>query len=219
MKIRGFSRTAGYRHASIPAAVAAVAELSAAAGHEFVHSEDASDLEHLAGTAAVVFLLPSGDVLTPAARAELHSFVAAGGGFAGVHAAADAEQSWPEYERLVGARFLSHPHEQELAAEITVEDATHPATSGLPSPWPWVEEWYAFTSNPRGSVDVLLSVDEGQYLPAGQTAMGPDHPLSWSGRYGSGRTWYTALGHHESAYSDPRFRTHLWGGIASVLKA
>jgi hypothetical protein len=43
--------------------------------------------------------------------------------------------------------------------------------------------------------------------------MGQDHPIAWQHAYDGGRAWYTALGHTEESYADPRFRTHLLGGI------
>src|SRR3546814_13001035 len=44
-----------------------------------------------------------------AQQAALRAFVEGGGGFVGIHAAADTEYGWPWYEALVGAWFESHP--------------------------------------------------------------------------------------------------------------
>ncbi|WP_317446074.1 ThuA domain-containing protein [Streptomyces collinus] len=210
-RILVFTRTTDYRHDSVPDAVEAVRGLG-----EFTieHSEDPADLERpLAGHAAVVFLSTSGTVLTPAGRRRLAEYVEAGGGFAGVHAAACTEYDWPYYGELLGARFDRHPAYQP--GKAVVEDPDHPATRHLPAVWDFTDEWYDFRSNPRGGggggVRVLLRADEASYDGGG---MGADHPLAWCRPQGAGRVFYTALGHAAEAYRDPGFLAHLRGGLA-----
>ncbi|MFF7467504.1 ThuA domain-containing protein [Streptomyces sp. NPDC008092] len=201
------TRTTGYRHASIPDALAAVREF---AGADVDATEDPAALEQpLDGYAAVVFLSTSGEILTPAGRARLAAYVAAGGGFAGVHAAACTEYDWPSYGELLGARFDRHPEYQPGRA--LVEDHDHPATRHLPAVWDFTDEWYDFRDNPRGRVRVLLRADETSYEGGG---MGDDHPLAWCREHGAGRVFYTALGHAPEAYRDSGFLAHLYGGLA-----
>jgi cytochrome c len=135
-----FTKTAGFRHASIPVALRAVRELGAQAGLGVDTTEDASAFSdaNLRRYAAVVFLLTTGDVLDEGQQAALERFVRAGGGFAGVHSAADTEYDWPWYGRLVGAYFRSHPHIQRAVVEVT--DARHPSTVGLPTRWARTDE-------------------------------------------------------------------------------
>ncbi|ALV32640.1 ThuA domain-containing protein [Streptomyces sp. CdTB01] len=200
------TRTADYRHESIPAAVAAVRALD---DWEVDHSEDPAVFERpLHGYAAVVFLSTSGEVLTPAGRERLAAYVEGGGGFAGVHAAACTEYDWPYYGALLGARFDRHPDLQPGRA--VVEDRAHPATRHLPAVWDFTDEWYDFRTNPRDRVRVLMSADESSYEGGG---MGADHPLAWCREQGAGRVFYTALGHTAEAYASPEFREHLRGGI------
>ncbi|MEU1295354.1 ThuA domain-containing protein [Streptomyces sp. NPDC005840] len=201
------TRTADYRHDSIPAAVAAVRDLSR---HPVEHTEDPAALEgDLDDCAAVVFLSTSGEVLTPAGRTRLAAYVDGGGGFVGVHAAACTEYGWPYYGDLLGARFARHPDLQP--GRVLVEDADHPATRHLPDVWEFTDEWYDFRSNPRSGARVLLRADETSYTGGG---MGADHPLAWCRDQAGGRVFYTALGHTAEAYDDPAFREHLRGGIA-----
>ena len=201
------TRTTGYRHDSIPDAVAAVREST---GFDVDATEDPAALEQpLDGYAAVVFLSTSGEILTPAGRARLAAYVAAGGGFAGVHAAACTEYDWPHYGELLGARFDRHPAYQPGRA--LVEDHDHPATRHLPAVWDFTDEWYDFRDSPRGRVRVLLSADETSYDGGG---MGDDHPLAWCREQGAGRVFYTALGHAREAYRDPAFLAHVHGGLA-----
>ena len=40
-----------------------------------------------------------------------------------------------------------------------------------------------------------------------------DHALAWVHRYGKGPVFYTALGHREEVWQDPRFQQHVIGGL------
>ncbi|MER5396366.1 ThuA domain-containing protein [Streptomyces sp. NPDC002599] len=206
-----YTRTTGYRHDSIPAAVGAVRALGHTHGFEADATEDPEVFEALLDPyAAVVFLSTSGEVLTPRGRDRLEAHVEGGGGFVGVHAAACTEYDWPHYGELLGARFARHPDLQP--GRVVVEDHGHPATRLLPPVWDVTDEWYDFRTNPREAdgVRVLASADEASYEGGG---MGGDHPLVWCREQGAGRVFYTALGHAAEAYRDPDFLGHLLGGI------
>jgi cytochrome c len=211
-RILVFTKTAGFRHDSIPAAIAAVQQLGAANGFGVDQTEDAGAFTdaNLARYRAVMFLLTTGDVLDDAQQSAFQRYIEAGGGFVGVHSAADTEHDWPWYGGLVGTYFLSHPAIQ--TAQVDVADPRDPSTAGLPAVWTRTDEWYNFTSDPRPSVHVLMTLDERTYDP-GPDAMGADHPISWWHSYDGGRAWYTALGHTDATYSEPLFLAFLLGGI------
>ena len=40
-----------------------------------------------------------------------------------------------------------------------------------------------------------------------------DHAIAWTNQYGKGRVFYTALGHREEVWADPRFQQHVVGGL------
>lgn len=205
-----FTRTTGYRHDSIPDGVAALRALGAEHGFAVAATEDPAELAAaLTGAPAVVFLSTSGEVLTDAARQALRSHLAAGGGFVGVHAAACTEYDWPWYGTdVVGAVFARHPELQP--GTLRVADRDHPATAHLGPRWDLTDEWYDFTTNPRGRVRVLATADETSYRGGG---MGADHPLVWCHERPGGRCFYTALGHTSECFADPAFRRHLLGGL------
>jgi cytochrome c len=205
-----FTRTTGFRHASIPNGIAAVKTLGAKHGFAVEATEDAGRFTEatLAKYKVVVFLSTTGDVLDPDEKAAFERYIRSGGGFVGIHSASDTEYGWPWYGRLVGAYFESHPAIQQ--ATVHVVDREHPATRPLPEVWPRTDEWYNFRMNPRGKVHVLATLDEKTY--SGGT-MGADHPIAWCQNFDGGRSWYTAMGHTAESYSDPLFLLHLWGGI------
>jgi cytochrome c len=207
-----FTKTAGFRHTSIPVAVRTIRVLGARNGFAVDVTEDARAFSdaNLTRYDAVAFLMTTGDVLDTRQQLAFQRFIRTGGGWAGVHAAADTEHGWPWYGGLVGAYFKNHPQIQP--ATIKVENTRHPSTVGLPRRWTRRDEWYNFARNPRGSVRVLATLDEKTYSP-GADAMGGDHPIAWSHTYQGGRAWYTGGGHADESYSEPLFRRHLLGGI------
>ncbi|MFN2385701.1 MAG: ThuA domain-containing protein [Thermoanaerobaculia bacterium] len=205
-----FSKTAGFRHSSIPEGIAAISRLGRSHRFGVDSTEDSAVFEdsRLAAYDAIVFLHTTGDVLDPAQEAAFERYIRAGGGFAGVHSAADTEYDWAWYGGLVGAYFASHPPIQPGAVLVT--DRRHASTRLLPDRWVRTDEWYDFRANPRGRVHVLLRVDESSYSGG---AMGADHPIAWAQFYDGGRSWYTALGHTEESFAEPLFLHHLLGGI------
>ncbi|GAA1517578.1 hypothetical protein GCM10009827_035730 [Dactylosporangium maewongense] len=209
-KVLVFSKTAGFRHSSIPNGIAAVQALGSANNFAVDATEDAAAFTtaNLAQYKAVVWLSTTGDVLDATQQAAFESYIRAGGGYVGVHAAADTEYAWPWYGNLVGAWFASHPAQQQ--ATIRVEDRSHAATAHLPQTWTRTDEWYNYQTNPRSTAKVLMSLDEGSYSGG---SMAGDHPISWCKQFDGGRSWYTGLGHTEASYTEANFTAHLLGGI------
>ena len=209
-----FSKTTGFRHDSIPAAVATIHRLGRAHRFGVERTEDERRFtdRSLERYDAVVFLSTTGEPLARQShRRAFRRYIRRGGGFVGVHAASDSFGHWPWYVGLVGARFRRHAPGTS-AADVVVEDRRAPATRGLPRVWRRVDEWYAFRSNPRDRVHVLARLDERTYAP-GDAAMGADHPIAWCHRYDGGRSVYTAMGHTSASYREPLFVDHLLGAI------
>jgi type 1 glutamine amidotransferase len=205
-----FSRTAGFRHDSIAAGTQAIRDLGAAHDFAVTATEDPAVFTRasLARFKAVVFLSTTGDVLDAGQQAAFERYIRRGGGYVGVHSAADTEYDWPFYGELVGAYFDSHPAIQP--ATMVIEDRAHAATAHLPQRWERTDEWYNYRTNPRAKVHVLATLDESSYTGGG---MGADHPLAWCRPFDAGRSFYTGAGHTIASYADPAFRTHLLGGI------
>ncbi|PYF96281.1 PKD domain-containing protein, partial [Georgenia satyanarayanai] len=211
-----FSKTAGFRHGSIPAGIAAIEELGEENNFAVDTTENAEDFteENLANYDVVVWLSTTGDVLNDEQQAAFEAYIQGGGGYAGIHAASDTEYEWPWYGELVGAYFASHPPGTPNA-DVTVVDQVHPSTDHLPTTWNRTDEWYNYRDNPRGDVHVLATLDETTYDPA-NNAMGHDHPIAWCHDYDGGRSWYTGGGHTNESFSEPAFVEHILGGIQTA---
>jgi type 1 glutamine amidotransferase len=235
MKLLVYTRTTGFRHPSIYMAIPTIQSLAESAGIAVEFTEDPTRFTHtgLAEFDVVAFVNTTGQVLdTAAQRSAFEGFIRNGGGFVGVHSAADTEYDWPFYAELIGAYFMAHPV-LDQPGTLLLEDPSHPTLDFLRSDrWPiLLEEFYSFRSNPRAKVRVLMRLDEsdnillnpntscnpaGPSFPLGYDAYMGDHPMSWCHDNLGGRAWYTALGHGLQMYADSDFRQHLLRGILTA---
>ncbi|HYW49493.1 MAG TPA: ThuA domain-containing protein, partial [Gemmatimonadaceae bacterium] len=208
-----FSKTAGYRHESIDVGKVALIKLGAANGIVVDTTEDAGRISEasLRNYAAVIFLSPTLNVLDRAHEVDLQRYMQAGGGFVGIHAAADAEYDWRWYGRLVGAYFKSHPATQPATLRVT--DATHQSTAHLPTEWKRTDEWYNFRAI-APDLHVVMTIDERSYT-GGEN--GATHPVAWYHAVDGGRAFYTALGHTPESYADSLFLQHVLGGMRYAI--
>jgi type 1 glutamine amidotransferase len=197
-----FSKTTGYRHASISDGVRAIEGLGRRHAFRVDATADAAKFNraNLAHYDVVIFLSTTGTPISERSeQGAFERYIRAGGGFLGIHAASDTRGKWPWYERLVGARFKRHDPGVSVRT-VKVEDRSSAATRGLPAAWRRADEWYEFRSNPRGSVHVLAS-------------LGQARPLAWCHDYDGGRAVYTAMGHTKASFHEPRYLAHLLGAI------
>jgi cytochrome c len=211
-----FSKTAGFRHSSIGVGLAAIRKLGQENGFSVDATEDASAFtsKNLARYRAVVWLNTTGDVLNAAQQDDFERYIQAGGGYVGVHSAADTEYDWPWYGRLAGAWFNGHPGNPNVRkATYRVLDKSHPSTEGFPDTLVREDEFYNFKSIDP-TIHVLIEIDEKSY--EGGTN-GDHHPMSWYHDFDGGRAWYTNMGHTEATYSEPLFLRHLLGGLRYAM--
>lgn len=196
-------------------------DLGRAANFEAVPTRDPAEFERaqLARYDAVLFYTTGELPLTPEQRAAFLDFVAQGKGFVGVHPATDTFYAWPEYGALVGAYFDGHPWHEKV--RVRVEDGAHPATRSLDASFDIVDEIYQFRAPyDRARLHVLLTLDAdaADLTKAGVNRTDRDFALAWTRTHGQGRVFYTALGHRPEVWSDPRFLSHLRGGIEWSLR-
>ena len=205
-----FHKTAGFRHDSIPAGIAAITTLGLEHGYSVEATDDASVFTEsgLADYDAIVFLSTTRDILDAGQEQAMESFIEAGNGFVGIHSATDTEYDWSWYGGLVGAYFANHPATQ--SATIDVVEPTHPTMQGLPPSFVRFDEWYDFRSVPGPGVTILATLDESSYVGGN---MGDPHPIVWAHEYDGGRSFYTAFGHTEETFSEPIVLTQLNNAI------
>lgn len=202
------SKTAGFRHASIPAGQAALLEIARAEGLTLTFTEDAGEFtdERLGKYDAVVFLNTTGDILDPAQQASFERYTAAGHGLLGIHAATDTETDggWPWYNALIGAKFKSHPAVQEARLIPTAPGAAEVRAT---------DEWYDF-NDPSPTRRALVEIDRGSYQ--GSSATGRE-PIVWTNEVGGARAFYIGLGHTDESYATPVMRSLIVEGLRYAI--
>lgn len=178
-------------------------------------STDRDDLIDLAGYDVVVDYLTDSS-LTDAQRDGLLSFVADGGGYLGIHCAADLtsthagdgeiagrDEPFPELRDLIGGHFLDHPEQSTF--DVDVVDGDHPVTAD-------VEDFEVYDEPYQVAVDedavrVLARMDHPDL---------PDYPVVWVRPHGDGRVCYASLGHTEAAFATDEYRRLLRNAVAWV---
>lgn len=208
-----FSKTAGFYHESIAEGKLALMKLAIANGYDVDTTSNAEwfNEDSLERYSAVIFLNTTGDILNHYQEVAFERYIQAGGGYVGIHAAADSEYDWGWYGRLVGGYFDSHPVPQEAAFHVV--DAEHPATDSLPSTFTYHDEWYNFKEL-SPDIKVLITIDESSY-EGGKN--GTDHPIAWYHDYDGGRAFYTGFGHSADAFGDSLVTKHILGGIRYAI--
>lgn len=211
-----FTLSAGFRHDVLPESERILRELGQRSGRfEVTVSQDPSLLTAtgLAKYDALVFYTTGELPIDATQKQALLDFVEGGKGFVGVHSATDTFYEWPAYGRMLGGYFDKHPWHEEVT--VRVEDRDHPATAHLPPAFGLNDEIYQFRDWSRADVHVLLSLDTTSVDLAAPDVhrTDGDFALAWTRRQGSGRVFYTALGHRSEVWNDPRFQQLLVGGL------
>jgi type 1 glutamine amidotransferase len=211
--------TRGWHHESIHAGVLALQDLGRKNFFDVVLWEDPNGFtdKYLEQFQVVIFLCTTGDIFDSAQQKVMERFIEAGKGFVGIHSASDTEYDWDWYTKLVGRMFHIHPVIQ--TARLDVVDTTFPGLQGFAEHKLWTDEWYQFGPEKINGLNYILAVDESSYNPKADwgtkkgDGMGKFHPKAWYHTYDGCRSFYTALGHMPSDFSDPAFLNHVFAGI------
>ncbi len=156
------------------------------------------------GQYAAVVVYTTGFVndLTPAREKGLLEFVKKGGGFVGIHSAADSFRGSRAYVEMLGGEFDTHPHQHEFPVNII--DKSHYLTVRMPDSYTALEEMYHLKSYDPSKVTVLAQTQW----------QGQQKPMVYVKDYGQGRVVYLAPGHTVQAWNHPEFRKLLVRSVA-----
>jgi uncharacterized protein len=216
-----FSKSTGFRHSgSIDASKPIIADLAKKNNWFLVETEDGGvfNPEQLAKFSTVIFNNSTGEVINDEQKRALEKYVENGGSLMGIHGAGDNSHHWDWYvQNLLGAEFSHHPlNPQFQKAEVLLDPKPDSLLSAnIPSTWSHTDEWYVFFENPRKkNFDILYTINGDLIKPNGNMpllasdknfGMGKDHPVAWSKHIGKGKTFYTSMGHDETAWKDENF--------------
>ena len=207
--------TEGYVHKeAIPAGKELLIRLGKENGFNVLHARQSAALESVdfSSLDAMVFLCTTLDIFNSQQEALVKNYIQNGGGYVGIHAAADTEYDWPWYGQLVGAYFESHPEGTPRATLTTLETDTQ-FTNHLPASWSIDDEWYNYTFQNEALIP-LLNLEESSYVGG---TNGNTHPITWYHDFDGGRSFYTGLGHKRTTYEDPRFIQLLQKGLVYAM--
>ena len=222
-----FSKTAGFRHSSIAPGHTAIEQLGATNNFQVDHTEDSTAFraDILSHYDSVIWLSTTGDVLNDTQQAAFEDYIQAGGGYTGIHAAADTEYD-VEVVRQPGRRVLPEPPGRHAGGDGPRGGHRRPLHHGsagaelaacgrvvqLPSR-STLEASGDVDYSPRPTVHVLATVDESTYDEEDGNTTDDDHPISWCKRYDGGRSWYTGMGHTDESFTEANYLKHILGGI------
>jgi type 1 glutamine amidotransferase len=216
IKILVYSKTNGFRHKTIPTAIAALTTIAKDNNWKLTFTEDSllfSKRKKLKKYKVVLFLYTTGKVFGNEEESAFKEYIEKGGALVTIHTGTDCEQNWDWYINAVGAKFKNHPKQQQ--AKFIVQDSVHISTNKLPKEWLHFDEIYNYAAPVVSDAHVLLTVDESSYTGG---AMGALHPIAWYKNINKGRVFQTALGHTDACYTDKDFINHLVGGIKWAIK-
>ncbi|HEU0227770.1 MAG TPA: ThuA domain-containing protein [Arachidicoccus soli] len=135
------------------------------------------------------------------------------GGWIGFHHATllgefDGYKMWNWFSRFMGGIRFTNYIANFAAANVEVEDSTHPVMHGLPKSFIIrKEEWYTYDKSPRPNVHVLATVDESSYVPDSKIKMGGDHPVVWINERMKARNVYIFMGHSPILFENHFYTT------------
>lgn len=170
--------------------------------------------ENLAKYDAVFFyttgsLLPAGEP-----REALLDFVKSGKGFIGTHSATDTFKDFKGYTSLINGSFAGHPWGGGGTYTYVNHEPNHPIVAMMGSEFQWKDETYQYSDYDMKAVRVLYSLDMVKSNPKRPYLV----PVCWVREYGSGRLFYTNLGHNDATWKDAKFHEHLLAGIKWATK-
>jgi len=152
--------------------------------------------------------------ITDAQKAAFEAFLKRGGGLVALHHCIASHQEWPDYERIIGAKYFLKPEVRDgktlpkstykhgVVLPVHIADRKHPITRGM-SDFEIHDETYGlFLVDPK--VHVLLTAD---HPDSGKN-------ICWTRREGKARVVYLQLGHDNNAYANPNYRKIVVRAVA-----
>lgn len=151
-------------------------------------------------------------------KADLVARLNEGKGLVVLHHAIADYQKWPEYAKIIGARYYlmktnvngvekaRSVYKHGMHFDLHVADPSHPVTRGVKD-YPIIDETYRlFDIAPE--VHPLLTTTEPESSPI----------VAWAKTYAAARVVYMQSGHDHTAYENPNFRQILQQAIRWTAK-
>ncbi len=175
----------------------------------------------------VIFANTTGDLPLPDKEGFI-KWIEDGHAFMGMHSASDTFHQFKGYGEMLQGEFRTHG--KQVPADLVAADTAHPANAGIGSKWDIkLEEMYEMKegSHDRSKLRALWFLKHPPQDPTKEEYA----PVSWCRMAGTGRVFYTSLGHREDLWSDDpampgrvnppetakQYQAHILGGIKWAL--
>ena len=160
----------------------------------------------------------NGDAWPDTVKSQFEAYMKNGGGLVSYHAADNAFPEWVAYNEMIGeggwgnrdekagpfwyfkdGKLVSDNtpgragnHGARKPFQVTIRDANHPITKGLPPVWMHeADELYSKLRGPGDKIHLLATA----FSAPDNKGTGHDEPMLMALRYGKGRIFHTTLGH------------------------
>ena len=156
-----------------------------------------SDAEALKSYSVIIPTWSMGEI-TKEQEANLVAAIRSGVGLAGCHGGmADAFRGRVEYQWAVGGIFASHP-DNFRTYQVELKKKEDPIFAGITDFTVHTEQYYMLVDP---CIEVLATTTFGESVSAPWTK-GVVMPVVWKKRFGEGRVFFCALGHHVKDFID-----------------
>jgi uncharacterized protein len=153
-----------------------------------------------------------GEPMTKEGKQAFLDAIRAGKGFLGMHCATDTFHSRGNeadpYIKMIGGEFIVHGKQQEI--NLIVNDEGFPGARPFGSSFRLNDEWYAL-KNLADDLHVVMAYDTKTM--EGKMYERPNFPMTWARQEGKGRVFYTAMGHREDVWENPKYQGLLIGAL------
>jgi type 1 glutamine amidotransferase len=230
--------TLGFRHGSIPFAEKTLQKLAdeskAYVIVDWVKQPKSPDMDKLSPANLeaqkidmVIFANTTGDLPLPDKEGFI-KWIESGHAFSAMHSGSDTLHGFPGYREMLQGEFKTHG--DQTPADLIAGDKAHPANAGIGEKWDLTqEEMYLFKegTHDRAKVRELWFLRHMPMDKNNQTFC----PVSWCRMAGTGRVFYTSLGHREDLWDETdavkdrknspemakQFQAHILGGMKWAL--
>ena len=129
-----------------------------------------------------------------------------GVGVLAMHHSIGSFQQWPEYRRIIGAKYYltatvengveyePGTYKHDIDFEVYIKDSEHPITHGLSD----------FLVHDETYKNCVFEADNRVLLTTNHPTS--DEPLCWVRNYGKAKVCYIQIGHGPSVYTNPSYR-------------
>lgn len=159
----------------------------------------------------------NGELWPAEVNSAFEQYVRTGGGFLVIHAANNAFTGWKEYDQMIGLGWRGNGYGARLFYDdagtlqrqeakdgpgaghgaqhefvVTVRDAEHPITKGMPKTWLHAQdELYQGQRGPAEHMQILASA----FADRSKGGTGANEPMLWVIPYGEGKVVTNVMGH------------------------